>query len=234
MAQVPTESELDRATDAEYAAVSVLAVVGLVFAAFGGVALALPVAGFLVVLPVAGLALSLIALIRIRRSKGTLTGHWIAVVGVALGGVMGLLSGGQQLLAWHQQADENHVLTTATFEVAEALAAGDYEKVLVRIPADQRRTGGATAELLRSRFAPLFAGAGRITDRRLLSLDPKTTDAGERVAIGRVRIGMEHRAVLVTLLWTSAASPGVAPGTWQMVGASGEEALETSKPPADP
>lgn len=233
MAHVPTESEFDRATDSEYTAVSVLAVVGLVFSAFGGVAMVVPVVGFLVVLPATGLSLSLIALFRIRRSKGTLTGHWVAVVGAAVGGLFALLSGGQQVLAWHQKATEERLLAAATYEVAEALAAGDYAKVLERIPAGERHPGGATVELLRNRFAPLFADAGPVKDRKLLSLEPKAMDTGERAAIGRVRIGMEHRAVLVTVVWSNAPSPNLAPGVWQVVGAYGEEALESSKPPAD-
>jgi hypothetical protein len=225
MAHVPTESELDRATDSEYAAVSVLAVVGLVFSAFGGVAIVVPVAGFLVVLPATGLTLSLIALFRIRRSKGTLTGHWVAVVGVAVGGLFAFLSGGQQVLAWHQKATEERTLETATYEVADALANGEYARVLERIPSGERHAGGATVEFLRSRFAPLFTGAGRVKERKLLSLEPKTMDTGERAAIGRVRIGLEHRAVLITVVWSNAPSPGGAPGTWQVVGAFGEEAL---------
>jgi len=232
MAQVPTESELDRATDAEYAAVSVLAVVGLVFSAFGGIAMLVPVAGFLVVLPATGLVLSLIALLRIRRSKGTLTGRWVAVAGVAVGGLFALLSGGQQVLAWRQEAGENRTLVDATFEVVDALVAGDYAKVLERIPADQRRPGGATVELLRDRFAKLFDGAGSVKERDI-RIEPKTIDTGDRAAVARVRVALEHRSVVITIVWSQAPSPGAGPGTWQVVGAFGEETLESSTRPGD-
>ena len=231
MAQAPTESELDRATDAEYAGVSVLAVVGLVFSAFGGIAVLVPVAGFLVVLPATGLVLSLIALLRIRRSKGTLTGRWVAVAGVVVGGLFALLSGGQQVLAWREVAGENRTLTDATYEVVDALIAGDYAKVLERIPADQRHPGGATVELLRDRFARLLDGAGKVKERKIQRIEPKTLDTGGRAAVARVRVALEHRSVVISIVWSHAPSPGAGPATWQVVGAFGEETLESATQP---
>jgi hypothetical protein len=44
---------------------------------------------------------------------------------------------------------------------------------------------------------------------------------------------MEHRSVVISIVWSQAPSTGAGPGTWQVVGAFGEETLESSTRPGD-
>jgi len=226
-AQAPSDSLLDRATDPEYAAVSVTAVSGLILSALGAVAVVLS-AAFLVVVPLAGLVTSAIALHQVRRAKGVLTGRWLAIGGMVLGAALALVSGGRSLLAWHQEKTTLQELRNGALEAVDALAAGDYEKLLARMPPEMRAHRENILAELHQRFDPLFADAGRLVDRKLLSVEIRQTESGEVVAPARVRADLERRILEVTTFWAKARRPAPGEPTWQMVGGFGEETFEST------
>ena len=78
----------DHEQTTEYRSLSVLAVLGLVIGLIAWVAYLAP---FLIVVPLAGIAISLLALRQIAVSDGVMAGRWAAIVGLALSIVFAVL-----------------------------------------------------------------------------------------------------------------------------------------------
>src|SRR5437868_3205852 len=66
---------------AEYRSLSVLALTSLIFGLASPLSFGMPL---LIVIPLFGIAVSILALHRITASDGTLTGNWMAIVGLFL------------------------------------------------------------------------------------------------------------------------------------------------------
>lgn len=230
MSELPQDGELDRATDPEYAAISTSAVIGLVLAVVG-------LAAFrsepLTVVPAAGLALSLLALRKIRLSAGVLTGRRIALVGAVLGGMITAVAGGQHAMARYEQHVTFATLESRANAVLDDMMAGRYQPVYDQMPEDFRKRQAAGADQFRTRFAPLFEGAGKLLERRLDSLQMLPMEKGGVVAPAEIRLTFENRILGMTVWFMSTPA-----GTWDLVGIGAEETLESQmkhpeqKPPA--
>jgi hypothetical protein len=220
------EADLDRATDREYAAVSVPAVLGVVFAALGVVAfLAAP----LVSVPILAAVLSAVALRRIRRSRGVLTGRRLALAGLALGLGLTLLAGGYHAWTWYGEYQTLETLKRRTHEVGDDLVARNYGTVFDRMPdgSPQRERG---LDAFRAHLTRLFAGAGDPVGRSLRSLQILRTDRGEAIAAAELRLDLTQRT-LEFQLWFRPDEEG----RWQFIGVGGRETLESaSRRGADP
>jgi hypothetical protein len=226
MARVPADNLLDRATDPEYAAVSIAAVVGLLFSVAGVTTLLLR-AVFLLVVPAAGLVTSAVALRGIARSRGVLTGSGLAGAGILLGAALLLVAGAQHLLAWHQETRVLGRLQADTLDVVQEIESGDYEGILRRMPVELHDMGPKVLASLRARFGPLLAGAGKVTERRLLSLRPQTLENGDLVAQARLLIACERRIVEITVTWWRARDADPADPAWLLYNLGGEETFES-------
>ena len=225
------DGELDRATDQEYAAISPMAVVGLVLAIVGITALLAPP---LLAVPALGFILSLIALRRIRRSEGVLAGRGIAVAGIVIGLGLAILGGATHGNAWYQERTTLSDLRSRAFQIVDDLAAGQYEKVYRMMPTEWRAQQAAGVQEFRSRIGPLFEGAGPLVSRRLMSLQPlpieeekaKNGKAAEPhfVAPAEMEVTLQHRILAVTLWFGQDPD-----GRWDLVGVAAEETLESQQ-----
>jgi hypothetical protein len=91
----------------DYVAVNVTSVVAVLFGLASLLAIASPV---LLVFPIVGVALSLIALRQVRNSNGTQTGIGLAILGLVLSGVItAVIFSYQGWQAWHRRADQQAV-----------------------------------------------------------------------------------------------------------------------------
>ena len=230
MTECPIEdAELDRATDPEYAAVSVTAVLGVVLGALSVVAfLVWP----LVAVPVLATAVSLAARRRIRRSHGVLTGRRLALAGLVLGLGLTAASAGYHGWQWYGQHRTLHALRDWTDRLLDQGVAGKYEEVFEQMPAGTpQRKGGI--DLFRRRLDGLFAGAGAVRDRRLRSLQILQAEGGLTVALAEVRLALEQRELQFQVWFQPDAE-----GRWQFVGLGGREtfasALERDTPGPQP
>ena len=212
------DAELDRATDPEYAAVSVTAVLGVVLAALSVVAfLARP----LVAVPVLATVVSLAARRRIRRSHGVLTGRHLALAGLALGIGLTAASAGYHGWQWYDQQRTLHALREWADGIMDQVVAGKYKEVFDAMPADspQRKAG---FDLFRQRLGGLFAGAGAVRDRRLRSLQVLHAEGGLTVALAEVRLALRERELQFQVWFQPDAQ-----GRWQFVGLGGRETLRS-------
>jgi hypothetical protein len=227
----PADGELDRATDPEYAAISPLAVVGLVLSLLG-------VAAFfivpLLVLPLLGLGMSLAAYRKIRRSEGVLTGRLLARVGAVLGLMLALAASAYHIETWREQQSTLHVIEKLSYEILDSIAAGDYEKVYQMMPEDFRKAQAKGAEGFRESLLPFFKGAGQVTQKPiLLTLSPIVSKEGKLLHRATMRLGMEHRSLDFTLWFMQDQTR-----QWQPVGVACEETFESmmknseAEPPA--
>ncbi len=167
--EVLVDEELDRATDPEYAAVSPMAIFGLVLSV-GGIA-AFFVAP-LVALPVVGLIVSLAAAQRIRRSEGVLTGLQLAQAGIAVGAALALASAAYHLETYREERQALHLVETKAYEAVDEIAQGQYEKVYLSMPEEFRNRQAPTAKDFGSQLAGVFKDAGAVKERNLLALVP--------------------------------------------------------------
>ncbi len=129
----------------DYVAVNVTAVVAVVF----GLASPLCVFGYLLlIIPIVGVVLSLVALHQIRHSNGTQTGRGIAWTGLILAGGITLGIGGYRALtALHLRSDENAIASLSS-QFGQDVASGNYDQAYslfdaafqARIPLDQFRS----------------------------------------------------------------------------------------------
>ena len=219
MGKTLQDAELDRATDPQYAAISTLAVVGLVLSVAGVIgAWAAP----LVAVPALGLIVSVVAWLRIRRSAGVLTGSRLAATGIAAGILMTGLMGGYHLRTYLAETRDMDVLQTRALAIIDDLAAGRYEKVYAEIPADFRARQAKGPEDFRKSVGPLFDGAGNLVSRDLLSLQFYPTDKGGEAAPAEIRVRLDRRILDVTLWFMRPHD-----GPWELAGIGGEETLES-------
>jgi hypothetical protein len=234
------DGPLDRAADAEYAAVSTAAIVGLILAVAGVAAFwapslmtAWPVTCAFTAVPLVGAVLSAAALRRIRRSQGVLTGGRIAAAGIVVGAAGTLGAAAFHVLTY---VDDQHTLTlleSRSMEVIDELAAGRYEQVYETVPPEFRSYAAASAapsaEMFRSHLEPLFKGAGAPVSCTLLTLRIIPED-DHRIAPAEWHVELEHRALNVTVGFLLAPS-----GRWELVGVGGEETLASQlKSPSGP
>jgi len=221
------ETDLDRAIDREYAAVSVLAILGVVLGALGVSAFLAPL---LVAVPVLAAGLSLAALRRIRRSRGVLTGTRLAMTGLALGAGLALAAGGYHAWQWYGEHRTLASLKTRAHAIADQILARRWTEVFAQISPDSPQHE-AGADLFRRRLTGLFAGAGDPVGRQLQALQILRTERKEAVAMAEVRLRLEQRTLDFYLWFQPDAS-----GQWRFVGVSGRETFESasrrgSRPP---
>jgi len=218
-AVLPSDSELDRATDPEYAAISTMAVIATVLAVAGVSAfLAVP----LIAVPLVALVLGAAALRKIRRSGGTLTGAWLAIGAIVLGGAVFVVTGGRTAVEWRSQGQVNTELRTRSLAAIDTMIAGDYGKIWAETPEDYRKRWPSGAEGIRSEFSPLFDGAGKLVSRTLKSLMVKHDDKGRPVAQAEVYAEFEHRYLNFDVWFRLTPD-----GAWQFFGVGGSETLES-------
>jgi len=219
MTELPKDGDLDRATDPEYAAVSTMAVIGLVAGVLG---LAAVLAAPLVALPLAGFILSVMARRKIRRSEGVLTGLGITTAGILLGAAVTLAASAYHGYTSYGQHRILSDLEGRAYAVTDDLLAGRYDKVYERMPEDFRRQQAAGAQEFRSRFLPLFEGAGDFVQRSLMNLQRVPTDKGEVVAPAEVRVDFQRRSLDLTVWFRQKPQ-----GDWELVGVGGQETFES-------
>jgi hypothetical protein len=126
----------------EYVAINATAVVAVVF----GLASALCILGYLLlIIPIIGIILSLVALRQIHTSNGTQTGRaaaWIALI--LAGGVTAVIGGYRAWDALQRRSDDN-AISTLCVQFGDDIAAGNYQQVYQlfspdfqsRVPQDQ-------------------------------------------------------------------------------------------------
>ena len=232
------KTQLDRATDPEYAAVSSAAAIGLVIAVLGVWPLLLisndwveppsSVPDLVVSLvifaatPLVGLIIGLLAYRQIRRSHGVLTGTRLALAGVALGATLALVWSSWLVYKWRENDRILRKLETTAYRITDELIAGRYDDVYQKLPEERRKRQPGESRLFRSRMEQLFGGAGAVTDRRLISLRLVPTEQGTYVAPAEMRIDLERRILQFSL--TLGLEPG---GKWALVGFGGGPTFES-------
>ncbi len=220
MAERPSkDADLDRAIDAEYAAVSTPAVLGAVCGTLGVTAFLAPP---LVAVPVLAIALSLVALRRIRRSRGVLTGGRLALVGLLLGIGLTLGAGGYHAWSWYKTYPTLEPLRRRTHAIMDEITGRRWQEAFERItPQSPQRQAGF--DLFRDRLTGLFAGAGDPVQRDLRALQIFQVETGERVAMAQVWLHLEHRTLEFNLSFQADEE-----GNWQFVGVAGRETFEST------
>ena len=213
-----SEADLDRATDREYAAVSVLAVLGVVLAALGVLAFLAPP---LVAAPALATVLSLAALRRIRRSRGVLTGGRLALAGLLLGAGLTLTAGGYHGWQWYGEYRTLTRLQARTHAITDQILARQYAEVFEQIAPDSRQHE-AGLDLFRHRLAGLFAGAGEPVGRELRALQILRSERDEAIALAEIRVRLQQRTLDFNLWF----QPDEA-GRWQFMGVGGRETFES-------
>jgi len=238
MTQTPNDSELDRATDPEYAAVSSGAVVGLIIAILGVWPL-LPVSkkwiewpatlpdlvvtlAIFVAAPGLGLIVSCIAVRQIRRSHGVLIGRQLALAGGAVGAVLAFAWSGWLIYEWQENERVFKDLKATAYEVADELIAGRYEEVYDMIPEDFRERQAASPARFRAAMERLFRGGGKILGRRLSVLRIIPTEQGALVAPAEMRVEMENRILQIQVLLGQNAEK-----RWELIGVGGAPTFES-------
>ena len=238
MSGTPDKSQLDRGTDPEYAAVSSMAVIGLVVAVLGVWPLlliskhwvepptSLPDLVVMTVIfaaaPLVGLVLSLTALRQIRRSYGVVTGRRIALAGLATGALLAAVWAGWLTVEWRRNERTLRDLEKTAYAVMDNLLAGRYEQVYEQIPEEYRRRQPAGYRQFRDYMAELFEGAGALVERRLLSLRIIKTERGTYIAPAEMRVDLERWNLQVSM--TFSRTPA---GKWELVGIQGRPTLES-------
>ena len=217
--QLPPDDQLDRAMDPEYAAISTTAVLGLAFSLLGALAVLIPP---LVVLPVLGLVLGLVAFRKIRRSEGVLAGRGIALTASILGGLALVGSTSYHLHAYLGEQRVLEDLSNRSIEITDDLVAGRYDKVYNMVPEEFRRQQGGGLDGFRARIAPALAGAGSVVQRFLLSLEIVTTEDGMVLAPARVRVELEQRYLEFKLVFRESPT-----GMWELLGVGAGETLDS-------
>jgi len=223
--RLPSDGELDRATDPQYAAISTMAVIAVLLGLAGIVAL---LARPLIAVPILALVLGLAALRKIRRSDGVLAGARLAIASIVLGAAFALAAGGTAAMDWWSARHADEELHARAFAVIDAMLAGDYGKIWADTPADYRPRWPSGAKGIRDEFAPLFDGAGQLVSRTLKSL--LMIPGGRDRPIARAEVYVEfERRYLNFEVWFRPAPDG----KWQFVGLGGSETLESQMRFAD-
>jgi len=238
MSGTPDKSQLDRGTDPEYAAVSSMAVIGLVVAVLGVWPLlliskhwvepptSLPdlvvMTAIFAAAPLVGLVLSLTALRQIRRSCGVVTGKRIALAGLAAGVLLVVAWAGWLTSQWQRNEQTLRDLEKTAYAVMDNLLAGRYEQVYERIPEEYRRRQPAGYRRFRAQMEGLFEGAGAPVQRRLLSLRIVQTEYGTLIAPAEIRVDLERRILQVSIMLGRNTA-----GRWELVGIQGGPTFES-------
>ena len=238
MTQMPKGTQLDRATDPEYAAVSSAAAIGLVIAVLGvwplllisndwveppssGADLVVSLAIFTAT-PLVGLVIGLLAYRQIRRSHGVLTGTRLALAGVAVGAALTLVWSGWLVYKWKENDRILRELEATAYRITDELIRGRYDDVYQRLPEEFRKQQPGGSRLFRARMEQLFEGAGAVTGRRLMSLRLVPTEQGAYVAPAEMRVDLERRILQISL------TLGLGPEEkWELVGFGGGPTFES-------
>jgi hypothetical protein len=213
------DTDLDRATDREYAAISVLAVLSVALAALGVLAFLAPP---LVAVPALAAVLGLAAVRQIRRSRGVLTGLRLATAGLALGAGLTLASGGHHAWDWYGEYRTLTSLQSRTHEIIDQIVEREWAEVFARVPPDSSQHRGGL-DLFRRRLTGLFAGAGDPAGRELRALQFLRTERDEAVALAEVRLRFEQRTLDFHVWFQPDAE-----GRWRFVGIGGRETFESA------
>jgi len=212
------DGKLDRATDAEYAAVSTSAVFALIFSLAGPAAfLAVP----LIALPVLGLALGIAADRKIRRSRGVVTGRRIALAAIAIGAILSVAAAAHHSIAWFRERQVLTGLETRAYAIADDVLNERYDKVYGMIPEEFRKRQGTRGQF-QARLGASFRGGGALVSRSLMSLQilPPNPD-GTVIAPAELRVELERRELDVTI-WFKESD-----GKWDLVGVAAQETLDS-------
>jgi hypothetical protein len=116
----------------EYSSLSALAIAGLLFGLASPLCL---ITGMLLFLPLAGLVLSVSALVRIATSDGTLAGRWVAVVGLAMSIVFGVAQLSRGAITRYWRTSEAQAFANDWLRL---VAGGDFEEAFRRTVDGQR------------------------------------------------------------------------------------------------
>ena len=216
---LPQDGQVDRALDPEYAAISTMAVLGLVAGVLGLLSFQMMP---LIVLPALGLVMGLLALRKIKRSEGILTGRGIALGAAVLGGLVLAGAGGYHLQGWLSERRVLEDLSNRSYEITDDVLAGRYDKVYNMIPEDLRRRQGGSPAAFRAHVAPGFAGAGSILRRTLMSLKFASAEDGSLLASATMRVELERRYLDVQIVFRQSSA-----GTWDLIGVGVGETFES-------
>ncbi len=209
----PTDTGLDRATDPEYAAVSPVAVFGLIISVLGISAF---VAVPLLAAPVVGVILSAVARVRVRRSAGVLTGRWLATAGLVLGVAFTGTATGWHIYRHVSERLELEALAERTEEITDLLLEGRYGEVYALLPEDFRARPGVSERGFAAAMRQMFEGGGELVERKLLALRIAEGERGELLAPAEVQVRFERRILAVRFGFTRAG------GEWTLLGVRAE------------
>ena len=221
MSELPSDVRLDRATDPEYAAVSVRAVLGLILSGLGVSAFILPWP--LVAAPVAGALLSAWGLAEVRRSEGVLTGRRLAMAGMVLGAALALLAS-----AWHVTRavlDNRRLqdLSRRAYTVTDDVVADRWDKVYERLAPRYQQMWGGSPDALRDRLQSVFEGAGPMRSRTLRALRfIEDEERGVVIAPAEMRVELERRILRVVVVFEQSPE-----GEWHLAGIVAEPTFES-------
>jgi hypothetical protein len=107
----------------DYVAVSVTAVVAVLF---GLASLLAVVSWVMLVIPIVGVVLSLIAIRQVNQSNGTLTGRGLAIFGLVLSGVITLGIFTYQTVQQIRRREDSKAIAALCEKYGQAIAARDY------------------------------------------------------------------------------------------------------------
>ena len=213
------DGKLDRATDAEYAAISTSAVLGLILSLAGAAAmLVVP----LIALPVLGLILGIVAARKIRRSQGVIAGRPIAIAAIAIGAILTVAAAALHTSAWLHEREVLTGLETRAYAVVDDCLAERYQKVYEMMPEEFRKRQAAGPNQFRARLAPLLRDAGAVVNRSLMALQIVQNSDGTVIAPAEMRVELERRYLDMTIWFKETPD-----GNWDLVGVAAQETFDS-------
>jgi hypothetical protein len=174
---------LDRATDPEYAAISLMAIMGLVLSMAGLAAFFVPP---MIMIPLLGFLVSLAAWRRIRRSQGVLAGQSLARAGMVLGAAMTLTSAALHLELYREERQVYNLVADEARDAVQAIRERNFGKVYTSMPDDFRARQATSVQAFGEGFDAWLKDAGDFKEQNLLSLTPVMTK--EKILIQKVII----------------------------------------------
>jgi len=84
--------------------------------------------GWMILVPIAGMAFGVTAIVQVRRSNGTQTGTRAAWIGVALSALFALITGGQRVMEMRQLSIEGQKISVLCQEWGRDIAARQFDK----------------------------------------------------------------------------------------------------------
>jgi hypothetical protein len=124
IASLPTMSLTAGLGSGDYVAVSAAAIVALLL---GLASLLSFISDTLLLIPLAGLIVALVALRNIRKSSGTLTGRGMAIAGLVLSVAIGLLTGGMLIESIVHEREASHQIDSVCMEFGRDMKSHDYD-----------------------------------------------------------------------------------------------------------